>query len=181
MKQRAIFLDRDGTIIKEKHYLRDYSDVELIEGAVKGLKLLKKMGFKLVIITNQSGIKRGLITEDELEMVHRKLEELLLKKGVAIDGIYFSPDLPFEISRTRKPQTGLLKKAKEELGLQFRGSYSIGDKKEDIEMGKKKGLKTILVLTGYGRENSGKIKPDFVAENLLDAALWIRKNFLKKT
>lgn len=174
MKKRAVFLDRDGTIIKEKHYLKDYSQIELIEGAVKGLRLLKEMGFKIVIITNQSGIKRGIITEKELEMIHIKLIELLMKRGITIDGIYFSPDLPNEKSTTRKPQTGLLGKAEKELGLQLKDSYCIGDKKEDIDMGEKKGLTTILVLTGYGRKTKGKVKPDYVAYDLLDAAIWIK-------
>jgi len=175
VKLRAVFLDRDGTIIKEKHYLRDCSEIELIEGTVKGLRLLREMKFKLVIITNQSGIKRGILTERELEMVHKKLKILLLKEGIAINGIYFSPDLPEEKSITRKPQTGLLEKAENELKLQLRGSYCIGDKKEDVEMGKKKGLRTILVMTGYGEESKRKVKPDYVAEDLLDAALWIKE------
>jgi D,D-heptose 1,7-bisphosphate phosphatase len=173
VKHRAVFIDRDGTIIKEKNYLRESSEVELIEGAIKGLKLLKRIGFKLVIITNQSGIKRGFITESKLEEIHGRLKEILLKEDVIIDGIYFSPDLPEDESLTRKPQTKLVEKAEEELGLEMQGSYCIGDKKDDIEMGRRKGLRTILVLTGYGMENKGKVRTNYVAENLLEAALWI--------
>jgi len=175
MKYRAVFLDRDGTIIKEKHYLSDCSDIELINGAIEGLKLLKDKGFRLIIITNQSGIKRGIITIKGLERIHSRLEKILKKNGIIIDGIYFSPDLPNEKSNTRKPQTGLIEKAEKELELQIGGSYSIGDKKEDIEMGRRKGMRTILVLTGYGKKNAGKVKPDYIASNLLDAARWIEK------
>ncbi|MCK4234709.1 HAD family hydrolase [candidate division WOR-3 bacterium] len=175
MNQRAIFLDRDGTIIKEKNYLKDFSEVELIDGVVEGLRLLREMRFKLVIITNQSGIKRGIITKEELKKVHKTVKELLIKEDITINGIYFSPDLPEERSTTRKPQTGLIEKAERELKLKIRGSYCIGDKKEDIEMGKKKGLRTILVLTGYGRVTKENVKPDYIAKNLLDAAFWIRK------
>ena len=175
MKKRAIFLDRDGTIIKEKHYLNDCSEVELIEGAAKGLRLLQEMGFKLVIITNQSGLKRGLITQQELEKIHNKLKRLLSAEDVDIDGIYFSPDLPQESSKTRKPEIGLLDKAVRELNLQLRGSYCIGDKKDDIEMGKRKGLKTILVLTGYGRKNPDRANPDYVARDLFLAALMVKR------
>lgn len=175
MKKKAVFLDRDGTIIKEKHYLKDPSCIELLNGAVEGLKVLIKLGFRLIIITNQSGIKRGFFTEKELGMVHIRLRELLAKEGIKIDAIYFSPDLPEEESMFRKPQVGFLEKAEKELDIKLSLSYCIGDKIEDIEMGKRKDLRTILVLTGYGRETKGKVFPDFVAADLYEAALWIKR------
>ncbi len=174
MKQRAVFLDRDGTLIKEKHYLKDSCAIEIIEGVVEGLHMLQDLDFKLVIITNQSGIKRGFLTKKEVEKVHVDLRSLLLKEGIEIDGIYYSPDLPEEASSTRKPRTGLIERAEQELDIQLDGSYALGDKGIDIEMGKRKRLKTILVLTGYGMEHKGKVKPDYVAENIYDAAQWIK-------
>ena len=175
MKQRAVFLDRDGTIIAEKHYLKDPSRVEFLEGACEGLLLLQLMDFKLVIITNQSGIKRGIFTMQELEKVHERLTAMLGERSIMIHGMYFSPDLPDEGSETRKPGTGLIERAERELHLCLEGSYCIGDKRDDIEMGKRKELKTILVLTGYGGEYRASVESDYVAKDLLDAARWIQK------
>jgi len=173
MKKRAVFLDRDGTIMKDKHYLDDPEQVELLEGAAEGLRRLQNMGFKLVIVTNQSGIKRSIIQEKNLELIHSRLRELLKKEEVTIDAIYYSPDLPFEKSLTRKPGTALLDRAVEQLNLTLKGSYCIGDKKEDIDMGEKGGLVTILVLTGYGEKNRDKTNCNYIAHDLLDAAKWI--------
>jgi D-glycero-D-manno-heptose 1,7-bisphosphate phosphatase len=175
VKQRAVFLDRDGTIIVEKHYLKDPSQVELLEGACEGLRLLQRMGFKLVIVTNQSGLKRGLFTVQDLENIHQRLTALLDECGVGIDGIYYSPDLPEEASKKRKPGTGLVEQAARELHLSFRGSYCIGDKHEDIEMGRRKKMKTVLVLTGYGTDVKALVEPTHAAKDLLDAARWIQK------
>lgn len=175
MKKRAIFLDRDGTIIKEKHYLKDCSQIELIEGTVNALLLLQNMGFSLFIITNQSGIGRGYITEEQLNNIHKKLKTLLEERGVTIDHIYFSPHLPNENSKTRKPATGLVKMAVRDYDIVLNGSYCIGDKKNDIEMGKNIGVTTILVLTGYGRESLKYTDPDFVADDIMKAAEIIRK------
>ncbi|TET19231.1 MAG: HAD family hydrolase [Candidatus Cloacimonadota bacterium] len=174
MKQKAVFLDRDGTLIKEKHYLKNSCEIEIIKGVVEGLHMLQDLDFKLIIITNQSGIKRGYFTEKDVEKVHLGLRSLLLKHGIEIDGIYYSSDLPEEVSSTRKPRTGLIERAERELDIQLDGSYVLGDKRIDIEMGKRKRLKTILVLTGYGMEHKGKVKPDYVAENVYDAAQWIK-------
>lgn len=176
LSSRVIILDRDGTIIEEKEYLNDPSGIEFICGSIEGLEILQRMGFKLVIITNQSGISRGFITEEQLHSIHKKLVNELNKKGVFIDGIYFSPDLPEDESQTRKPNTGLIDRAVRELSLQLDGSYCIGDKRDDIEMGKKRGLKTILVLTGYGFKTKGTVEPHYIANNLLDAARWIKKD-----
>ena len=176
LSSRVIILDRDGTIIKEKEYLSDPSGVEFICGSIEGLEILQRMGFKLVIITNQSGIKRGYFTEEQLDSIHKKLIIELNKKGVTIDGIYFSPDLPEEESQARKPNTDLIDQAVRELSIKLNGSYCIGDKRDDIEMGKRKGLKTILVLTGYGIKTKGTVEPHYIADNLLEAARWIKRN-----
>jgi D-glycero-D-manno-heptose 1,7-bisphosphate phosphatase len=175
LKERAVFLDRDGTIIVEKNYLHDPSEVELIPGTVEGLRILHRLGFKLVIITNQSGLRRGYLTENQLESIHERLIGELKEQSIPIAGIYFSPDLPNEGSLTRKPNTALIDRATRDLSLQLKGSYCIGDKREDIEMGKGKELKTILVLTGYGIKTKGTVEPDHTADNLLEAAQWIER------
>ncbi len=182
MKKRAVFLDRDGTIIKEKNYLRDANQIELLEGSAQALRLIQKMGFKLIIITNQSGIKRGIIRQKNLIQIHAQLKRMLANKGVTIDAIYYSPDLPNEKSTTRKPNTGLLEKAERDFGLSLKNSYCIGDKKEDIDMGMKKKMVTILVLTGYGNIHKTEVSSDYIANNLMDAAKWIksREKVIKK-
>jgi HAD-superfamily hydrolase, subfamily IIIA len=126
-----------------------------------------------VIITNQSGIKRGFFTAHDVDRVHERLRQLLSEKGVSVDRIYYSPDLPGEGSRIRKPGTALVEQAAQELDLNLEGSYCIGDKGEDIEMGKRKKMRTILVLSGHGAEFEGKSEADYRATDLLDAARWI--------
>jgi D-glycero-D-manno-heptose 1,7-bisphosphate phosphatase len=180
MKKRGIFLDRDGTIIKEKHYLKHISEIELIDGAVNALLLLQNMGFRLFIITNQSGIRRGYISEKQLNDIHKKLKNLLKKQGVIIDHTYYSPHLPHENSKTRKPATGLVKTAAQDYGIHLNGSYCIGDKKSDIKMGKNIGLKTILVLTGYGRKTVLETNPDYIAVDIMEAAEIIREEESKE-
>lgn len=175
MKHKAVFLDRDGTIIEERHYLKEPSQIVFLEGACEALQLLQRMDFKLVIVTNQSGVKRGLFSLGDLEKIHKQLTGMLGECGVGIEGIYVSTDLPHEGSATRKPATGLIERAASELGLELTGSYCIGDKDEDIEMGKRMGLKTIRVLTGYGTQHKGTVEPDHVAKDLLSAARWIQK------
>lgn len=175
MKHRAVFLDRDGTIIEERHYLREPSQIAFLEGAREGLLLLQRMAFKLVVVTNQSGVKRGFFTSTDLEKIHKQLTGMLAECGVGIEGIYVSTDLPHEGSATRKPATGLIEQAASELGLELKGSYCIGDKEEDVEMGRRMGLKTIHVLTGYGTQHKGTVEADYVAKDLLAAARWIQK------
>lgn len=175
MKKRAVFLDRDGTIIVEKNYLKEPSQVALLEGAREGLLMLQKMDLRLVIVTNQSGIKRGYFTAHDVERVHEHLLEMLGTHRINIDGIYFSADLPEEGSLTRKPGTRLIERAVRELDLQLDGSYCIGDKPEDIAMGNRKGLRTVLVLTGYGEASKSLTEPDYVARDLLSAAQWIQQ------
>ncbi len=175
LKKRAVFLDRDGTIIAERHYLKQPSQVVLLDRAAEGLRLLQQLDLKLVIITNQSGIKRGYFTAHDVEKVHEYLLALLNTHGIRMDGIYFSADLPEEDSVTRKPATGLITRAVRELDLELEGSYCIGDKADDIKMGKSAGLKTVLVLTGYGEASANISEPDHVARDLHAAATWIEQ------
>lgn len=150
---RALFLDRDGTLIVEKNYLSDPAQVELLPGVAPALKRLQDSGFKLFIVTNQSGIGRGYYTVEDMHRVHDRLRALLAQDGVRIDEIYFAPEAPDQPSRGRKPSPQLLFDARDEFGLDLGQSYLIGDKLIDLECGWNAGLKQcILVRTGYGAE-----------------------------
>lgn len=173
--RRFVLLDRDGTLIAERHYLSDPRHVELIEGAASGLRRLREMGCGLLLITNQSAIGRGLIDEDRLTLIHQRLIGLLAAEGVCLDGIYFCPHLPEAECRCRKPMTGLVELAANEMNFDPRNCFVIGDKACDIEMGGRVGATTFLVRTGYGTQTaaSGGVVADFVVDDLWEAALTI--------
>lgn len=168
---RCAFLDRDGTIIVERHYLHDPAAVVLLPGAVDGLRALQELGFRLVVVTNQSGVGRGYFTQADVDAVHARLEALLATAGVRLDGIYCCPHRPEEGCACRKPATGLVDRACAELGLDPRTSVMIGDKASDIELGARCGMATILVRTGYG---AGEVcTPDAAVADLAAAAAWL--------
>ncbi len=182
--EKAVFLDRDGTINEEMGYINHITRFNIFPFTFEALKLLKKCGFKLVVITNQAGLARGYFKEDVLAEVHQKLEEEARAAGAQIDKIYFCPHLPgapvkkYDVEcNCRKPKTGMLERAREELNIDLSRSVMIGDRYKDVMFGKKMGLKTVMVLTGYGKgeytyqKNNWKEMPDLIAENLLDAAL----------
>jgi histidinol-phosphate phosphatase family protein len=165
-------LDRDGTLIVERNYLSKPEEVELIPGTVEGLRDLIKLGFGLVVITNQSGIGRGYFDEAQLARINRRLNNLLAREGIILAGIYYCPHTPENRCRCRKPQTGLLERAATQLEFDPRRSFVIGDKACDIDLGRNAGATTILVQTGYGsRPAIQKLtSPDYVARNVQDAA-----------
>jgi len=173
----AVFLDRDGTINVEKEYLSDPEALFLVEGAAEGIKKLNDAGFAVIITTNQSGIGRGLFTEMTLRAIHKKLDRLIKEKsGGRVDATYFCKHAPGENCDCRKPLPGMIKQAEREFGLDLSRSYVVGDKKADVEFGRNSGTKSILVLTGYGAEEKRKLglaQPDFIADDLLDAAGYI--------
>lgn len=159
----AIFLDRDGTMIEEADYLSQPEGVVLYPGVGPALRRLMDFGFKLVIVTNQSGIGRGYFSEADMHRVHDRLLELLAADGVRIDKIYFAPEAPDQPSRGRKPSPQFLFDAHDELGLDLARSFIIGDKLIDLECGWNAGVRqAILVRTGYGRSFEQK-QPDAVA------------------
>lgn len=171
---KAVFFDRDGVITEDIGYVHRVEDFKLIKNAVEGLKLLKN--YKLFIVTNQSGIGRGYFKlEDFLNYNNRVIEELK-KHNVNIEKTYYCPHKPDDNCVCRKPKTKLLKGAEKEFEIDLKKSFSIGDKKADIEMGKNAGCKTILVMTGNGTKTKNEINADFAAEDLLEAAKWILKN-----
>lgn len=150
MARRYVVLDRDGTLIVERHYLSDPDRVELIAGAATALRTLQSMGWGLVLLTNQSGIGRGLFTAEQLDAIHERLVALLAAEGVRLTGIYVCPHRPEDGCGCRKPRPGLLERAARELGFAASQSIVVGDKPSDIEMGRRAGATTILVRTGYG-------------------------------
>ena len=151
-RRRWVVLDRDGTIIEEKHYLSDPGDVELIPGAAKGLRQLREMDLGLVVITNQSGIGRGYFDGARLDLIHQRVSELLALEEVYLDGFYHCPHLPEDNCLCRKPRTGLLELAAKDLDFDPQAALVIGDKASDVEMGQRVGATTLLVRTGYGAE-----------------------------
>jgi D-glycero-D-manno-heptose 1,7-bisphosphate phosphatase len=155
--RRAVFFDRDGTLMEDVHYCGDPAKVKVYEGVSGALRRLKKAGFATVVVSNQSGIGRGWITEAQYHAVER---ELLRQVGAGlIDASYFCPDAPDAPSTRRKPAPGMLLEAAKDLGLDLARSWVVGDKSDDIECGRRAGAHTILVLTGYGAQQN--CQPDF--------------------
>jgi len=174
---RAVFLDRDGTIIVEKNYLHKIEDVEFIPGAGKALARLKKKGFLLILVTNQSGVSRGFFTMEDVQRVHRHLLAVLQKDGATLDGIYICPHQPEDNCDCRKPKTKHLRDAAQKFGIDLTKSFVVGDRDLDVHLGQGAGCKAVLVRTGYGDEVMAKdlAKPDYFAADLPDAAEWILK------
>jgi len=181
MRYKAVFVDRDGTINCDEHYLDDPDKFKLHAGVSKGLKKLKENGFKVIVVTNQSGIGRGYFSEETLSSIHKRMEEELKKYGVVLDGIYYCPHHPGDNCECRKPMTGLFEKAIKEHNIDIKCSYMIGDRLVDVESGKNIGVKTILIAEMHMEEEiltQGSIKmhfPDYITPNFLNAVRWILK------
>lgn len=171
--RKAVFLDRDGTLIRERDYLADPDGVDLLPGVVEALRLLAGAGLALVVVTNQSGIARGLYSQDDYHAVARRLGEELSRRGVEVDATYFCPHHPRFTGpcECRKPKTGMYVQAARELGLDLAGSYFVGDRKKDVTPAATLGGTGILVRTGYGRDEETKVEEGVsVVDSLLDAA-----------
>ena len=165
-----LILDRDGTLIREKHYLADPNHVELLPGVGMALRQLKKRGYSLAVVTNQSGVGRGYYDESTLDAIHDRMVELLGHEGVELDGIWHCPHAPDVGCRCRKPESGLLEDAVMQLGYAPAQCLVVGDKECDIELGRRAGARTVLVRTGYGRstERRGRCQPDMVVDGLAE-------------
>jgi D-glycero-D-manno-heptose 1,7-bisphosphate phosphatase len=175
---RAVFLDRDGTLIAEKNYLSKIEDVAVFPGAAAALKRLQTAGFKLFIVSNQSGVGRGYFTLADVERVNRHLSDLFAGDGVRFEKIYIAPEAPGQPSRGRKPSPQFLFDARDEFGLDLSRSYVVGDKLIDLESGWNAGVeKSLLVRTGYGteleRSSIGKLSTAIIVNDLPAAADWI--------
>ncbi len=160
-------IDRDGVINIDYGYVHEIEKFEFISGVLDALKLLSKTDFKIIIITDQSGIGRGYYKEED----YKKLTEYMFgefeKNNIRVDGIYYCPHSPESGCSCRKPKTGMPEKAKKDFDIDFSKSYFIGDKTSDIKCGENAGCKTILVKTGKaGKDGMYDVRPDFVADDL---------------
>lgn len=163
-KRRAVFLDRDGTINVEVQYLSKVEEFQLIPGVPLALKRLKDAGFLLVVVTNQSGIGRGLYDEEALQKIHEHMHEDLAQYGINIDACYFCPHHPEHATgdyrrecACRKPLPGMLEQAAADLDIDLSRSYMIGDKLGDVQAGLNAGCTSLLVLTGYGSKEASSL------------------------
>ena len=175
---RAVFLDRDGTLIAEKNYLRRPEDVEIFPGAAAALQRLADAGFKLFIVSHQSGVGRGYFTLAEVDRVNEHLGREFAHAGVRFEKIYVAPEAPDQPSRGRKPSPQFLFDARDEFNLDLAESFMVGDKRIDLECGWNAGVKrSILVRTGYGAELEQKspeqLNAAVVVNDLSGVAEWI--------
>ncbi len=195
MAERAVFLDRDGTMIEDVGYLDDPEGIAIYAEAIEAVQNLREHGWKIVVVTNQSGVARGLFDEGTLERIHDQLREAFLHQGAPIDAILTCPHHPeANVLRyrrhctCRKPQPGLLRRAAQSMEIDLARSYMIGDKLSDVEAGHRASCRSILVLTGVGQESVSALEdskdrasrgraalaqPDHVADNLLEASEWL--------
>jgi D,D-heptose 1,7-bisphosphate phosphatase len=162
-KRRAVFLDRDGTLIIDRGYLRDPEDISFLPGAVAALAGFQRLGLLLFVVSNQSGIGRGLITDEDAGRVHERFVRLLADGGVRLDGIYYCPHTPDAGCACRKPLPGMLLRAAQDFALDMESSVMIGDKPTDVMAGRNAGCRTILFAARCGAELS--CRPDWVADD----------------
>jgi len=186
MKTRrpALFLDRDGTLVKEVNYLTRVDELQMLDSSAEALRLAHAAGMATVLITNQSAVARGMLAEADLQVIHRRLSEMIVEQGGILDAVYYCPHHPeasvpeyIASCQCRKPQPGLILKAARELGLNLSESVMVGDTLKDVEAGKRAGCTAVLVETGYGASEAAKIQPggtlpDTIAPDLLGAVNW---------
>jgi len=165
----VVVLDRDGTISVDTHYLRDPRQLRLLPGSAVALRRLHELGHRVVVVTNQSGVARGLMTLEDVESVNRELLRVVELAGGRIDAIYLCPHHPDDGCACRKPGTALLERAARDLGFEPASAFVVGDKPSDVEMGRRAGARTILI-NGGNRGAAGACCPDYVAADLLEAA-----------
>jgi len=184
MSNKAIFLDRDETLIEDPGYINHPDQVKLLDGVAEALIELKGLEYKLIVVTNQSGVARGIVTEKVLEEIHNRLKQLLAEKGVFLDRIYYCPYHPEgavakyrKESDCRKPNPGMLLTAADEMDIDLSQSWCIGNSSRDIEAGLRAGCKTILVdLPSHQKQLSpGQPRPDYRAVNIKEAVNIIKK------
>lgn len=173
-KARAVFVDRDGVLIREENYLDDPRRVRVLKGVPAALKALRKAGFKVVVATNQSGVARGYFTLATLRRIHAELKRRLAREGAKWDALYFSPHGPESRHPWRKPGTGMVMAAARRYRLDLKGSYFVGDSTADILCARRAGCVPVLVRTGKGgRDKKHRATPERVARDLSSAVRWI--------
>ena len=172
MKNKAVFLDRDGVIIEDKHYLTDKNQLTLLPGVGKALQYLKQKDYLLIVITNQSVIARKMCTEAQLDEIHMTLHTLLTPYNVTLDAIYYCPHHPeFKYKNIthcncRKPKPGLLLNAIKDHNIDIKNSFMVGDKETDCIAGHKAGCKSVLLTDNVSKKDI-KITPDYIYDTLL--------------
>ena len=176
--KRAVFLDRDGTLIAEKNYLSRPEDVVIFPGVAGALKRLQEAGFHLFIVSNQSGVGRGYFTLADVDRVHEHLCWELARDGIRFEKVYTAPEAPGQPSRGRKPSPQFLFDARDEFALDLAESFMIGDKRIDLECGWNAGVqRSLLVRTGYGaaleQEAPAELTRAVIVDGLPEAADWI--------
>ncbi len=175
--KKAVFLDRDGTLNEDPGYLSDPAQLKLYQGVPEALGRLKKAGFLLIIVSNQSGVGRGLIKKETLPKIHEKLDELLKPFSATIDQYQLCYHRPEDYCECRKPKVLLFQNAQKSLQIDLSSSYMVGDKVSDIIAGQNAGCKaTVLVRTGHGQESEkllNDIEPDVITDGMAEAANWI--------
>jgi len=184
MANKAIFLDRDDTLIEDPGYINHPDQVKLLDGVAEALRELKEMGYKLVVVSNQSAVARGIVTEEVLDEIHNRLKQMLAEKGAFLDQIYYCPYHPDGVipkyrkeSNWRKPNPGMLVAAAEEMDIDLGQSWSIGDSRLDVEAGSRAGCKTILIdHSPYPKQpGQGEVAADYRAVNIKEAVNIIKR------
>lgn len=185
MKRKAVFLDRDGTLNKDVGYPNSFEAIEVYPYSYEAIRRINKAGFLAVVVTNQSGIGRGLIDEERLKDIHQRMFDLFKENNAMLAGFYYCPHYINSINpeyrkdcACRKPNPGMALKAADELDIELNGSYMVGDKMEDIEFGLNIDATPVLLLTGHGQKtlqhlSEKSFRPAFVAKDLLEATDWI--------
>jgi D-glycero-D-manno-heptose 1,7-bisphosphate phosphatase len=183
----AVFLDRDGTIIEDVAYLRDFEHIDVLPWSANAIRSLNLAGFAVVVVTNQSGVARGYFDEAHVLATHRALDEKLAAAGASIDAYYYCPHHPDSPDARygapcdcRKPAAGLLRRAAADLGLDLAASWTVGDMWRDVQAGASAGTRTILIRAGRGgphpRAPRDAPTPDAILDNLMEAATWILRS-----
>ena len=179
---RAVFLDRDGTLVENRGYICEFSQVGFFPFAVAAVRTLNRAGYRVIVVSNQSAVARGICSEEQVTHLHEQLQAHFLKLGADITAFYFCPflaDGPLAAYRCksplRKPEPGMLLQAARDHNLDLAGSFMVGDSADDIEAGRRAGCRTVLVRTGYGRESESRLlpgmpRPDFIVDDLTAAA-----------
>jgi D-glycero-D-manno-heptose 1,7-bisphosphate phosphatase len=164
----VVVLDRDGTIVVDRDYLDDPAGLSFLPGAAEGLQWLHANGYRLVVVTNQSGVARGRFDLQRLAQIHARFTEMVLQAGARLDGIYFCPHGPDDHCACRKPNTGLLEQAAGELGFELSAVFVVGDKESDIELGRRVSAPTILIAADEA--HSPTTAASFIVSDLRRAA-----------
>ncbi|WP_277668749.1 HAD family hydrolase [Caproiciproducens galactitolivorans] len=186
--EKAVFFDRDGTLIQEMNYLRRIEDIHPYEGAAEGIRLLRRLGYKIIVVSNQSGVARGYFTMETVETINRAFQEIFQSLNAPIDAVYFCPHHPKGIVSEyaidcdcRKPKIGLAEEAQRDFDLDLTRCFMVGDKQSDIEFGQNFHARAnVLVKTGHGVEQPAEIGADFVAQDIQEACRWIDKQTQRK-